>query len=406
VHAFETAVVVFGTLLMGGALLSGIAHRSFLSLTALFVIAGFVLGHGGLEVLDFDRESGFVKQLAIVALIVILFRDGLEVEKEMLQRAWHLPVRNLAIGMPITCGVIALATKALTDLGWTESFLVGALLSPTDPVLSSSVVTNPRVPRIVRHSLNLESGLNDGLALAPVLALAAALRLDDQDFTWWTFVLQDVGLGVVFGVGCALIASVLLPRQGIPDHQRALYGLGVAFATYGVTTLPPHGNGIIAVFVAGIVLGIRRPDIRAYVAARSEDIAEIVKLGVFVVFGSLLTFHGLFADGWAAVGIVVVTLLIARPVAIWLALAGTGTDTPTKAFIAWFGPKGVATMTFSLLVLSEPIAQAPRIFDITALVVFCSILAHGLTDQPGSEWLARREAQPGPEPSEMRTPDG
>jgi NhaP-type Na+/H+ or K+/H+ antiporter len=274
-------------------------------------------------------------------------------------------------------------------------------------VLSSSVVTNPRVPRLIRHSLNLESGLNDGLALAPVLALAAALRLDDMNFTWWTFVLQDIGLGVVFGVGCALIASVLLPREGIPDHQRALYGLGVAFLTYGVTTLPPHGNGVIAVFVAGITLGIRRPDVRAYVAARGEDIVEIVKLGVFVVFGSLLTFHGLFHDGWAAVAIVVVTLLVARPVALWLALAGTGTDTPTKAFMAWFGPKGVATMTFSLLVLSQPVAEGPRIFQIAALVVFCSILAHGLTDQPGSEWIARRsatrEAQPAPAPSGTRT---
>jgi len=411
VHAFETAVVVLGALLVGGALVSGIAHRSFLSLTALFVVAGFILGHGGFEVLDFEQESGFVSQLAIVALIVILFRDGLEVEAEMLQRAWHLPVRNLAIGMPVTAGIIAVAAKVLTDLDWTESFLLGALLSPTDPVLSSSVVTNPRVPRLVRHSLNLESGLNDGLALAPVLALAAALRLDEKDFTWWTFVIQDIGLGVVFGVGCALIASVLLPREGIPDHQRALYGLGVAFLAYGVTTLPPHGNGVIAVFVAGIVLGIRRPDIRAYVAARGEDIIEIVKLGVFVVFGSLLTFHGLFDDGWAAVAIVVATLLVARPVAIWLALAGTRTDTATKGFIAWFGPKGVATMTFSLLVLSQPIAQGERIFNIAALVVFCSILAHGLTDRPGSEWLARRsdatrEGPPAPAPSETRTPAG
>jgi sodium/hydrogen antiporter len=390
VHAFETAVVVLGGLLVLGALVSGIAHRSFLSLTALFVVAGFVLGHGALGVLDFDQQSGFVSQLALVALIVILFRDGLEVEAEMLQTAWRLPARNLAIGMPVTAGIIALAAKWLTDLGWTESFLLGALLSPTDPVLSSSVVTNPRVPRLIRHSLNLESGLNDGLALAPVLALAAALRLDDKEFTWWTFVLQDIGLGVVFGVGCALIASVLLPREGIPDHQRALYGLGVAFLTYGLTTLPPHGNGVIAVFVAGITLGIRRPDVRAYVAARGEDIVEIVKLGVFVVFGSLLTFHGLFSDGWAAVAIVVVTLLLARPVALWLALAGTGTDTPTKAFMAWFGPKGVATMTFSLLVLSQPVAQGGRIFNIAALVVFCSILAHGLTDHPGSEWIARR----------------
>jgi sodium/hydrogen antiporter len=410
VHAFETAVVVLGGLLVLGALVSGIAHRSFLSLTALFVVAGFVLGDGALGVLHFGRQSGFVQQLALVALIVILFRDGLEVEAEMLQKAWHLPVRNLAIGMPVTAGIIAVVAKWLTDLSWTESFLLGALLSPTDPVLSSSVVTNPRVPRLIRHSLNLESGLNDGLALAPVLALAAALRVDDKDFTWWTFVIQDIGLGVVFGVGCALIASVLLPREGIPDHQRALYGLGVAFLTYGVTTLPPHGNGVIAVFVAGITLGIRRPDIRAYVAARGEDIVEIVKLGVFVVFGSLLTFGGLFDDGWAAVAIAVVTLLVARPVALWLALAGTRTDTATKAFMAWFGPKGVATMTFSLLVLSQPVAAGHRIFNLAALVVFCSILAHGLTDQPGSEWIARRtvtrEEQPAPEPSGTRTPVG
>jgi NhaP-type Na+/H+ or K+/H+ antiporter len=390
VHSFETAVVVLGALLVLGALVSGVAHRSFLSLTALFVVAGFALGHGGLEVLDFDQRSGFVSQLAIVALIVILFRDGLEVEAEMLQRAWHLPVRKLAIGMPVTAAIIAAAAHLLTNLGWTESFLLGALLAPTDPVLSSSVVTNPRVPRLIRHSLNLESGLNDGLALPAVLAFAAALRLDDNDFTWWTFVLQDVGLGVVYGVGCALIASVLLPRQGIPDHQRALYGLGVAFLTYGATVLEPHGNGVIAVFVAAITLGIRRPDIRAAVAARADDIIEIVKLGIFVVFGSLLTFHGLFEDGWAAVAIVVVTLLVARPVALWLALAGTGTDTPTKAFMAWFGPKGVATMTFSLLVLSQPIAEGERIFHIAALVVFCSILVHGLTDRVGTEWIARR----------------
>jgi NhaP-type Na+/H+ or K+/H+ antiporter len=407
VHSFETAVVVLGALLVLGALVSGVAHRSFLSLTALFVVAGFLLGHGWLEVLDFDQQSGFVKELAVVALIVILFRDGLEVEAEMLQQAWHLPARNLAIGMPVTCGIIAVATHVLTDLDWTESFLLGALLSPTDPVLSSSVVTNPRVPRLIRHSLNLESGLNDGLALAPVLALAAALRLDEQDFRWWTFVIQDVGLGVVFGLGCALIASVLLPREGIPDHHRALYGLGVAFLTYGATTLPPHGNGVIAVFVAGITLGIRRPDIRAYVEARSQDLIEIVKLGIFVVFGSLLTLHGLFDDGWAAVAIVVVTLLVARPVALLLALAGTRTDNATKAFMAWFGPKGVATMTFSLLVLSQPIAHGERIFNIAALVVFCSILAHGLTDQPGSEWIASRgatrEEPPAPVPSETRT---
>src|ERR671920_2523845 len=320
----ETALTVLGLLLVAGALGSGIARRSFLSLTAVFVLVGVVLGRGGLEVLRFDATGGFVSTLAVVALVVILFRDGLEVEAEMLRREWHLPLRKLLLAMPITAAIVAVAAAALTDLSWTEAFLLGALLSPTDPVLSSSVVTNPRVPRVVRHSLNLESGMNDGLALPAVLALIAALEVSGGDFVWWRFVLQDVTLGFAYGVVVGLLASVALPRGGglteaIPAHQKALYAPGVAFLTYGLTTLPPHGNGFIAVYVCAITLGIRRPDIRGYVAARADDIVEVVKLGIFVVFGSLLTLDGLFRDGWAAVAIVVVTLLVARPVAVAIA---------------------------------------------------------------------------------------
>src|ERR671935_288408 len=240
--SYETAATVLGALLVGGALLSGIARRSFLSLTAIFVLIGVILGRGGFEVLDIAPRSTFVRDLAITALVLILFRDGLEVEAEMLQKAWHLPFRNLVLAMPITAGIVAVGTKALTDLGWTESFLVGALLSPTDPVLSSSVVTNPRVPRVIRHSLNLESGLNDGLALPPVLALVAALEVSGGHFVWWRFVLQDV------------------------------------------------------------------------------------------------------------------TLLVARPIAVAIALAGTRVSRVALGFMAWFGPKGVATMTFSLLVLASDVA--------------------------------------------------
>jgi NhaP-type Na+/H+ or K+/H+ antiporter len=268
-------------------------------------------------------------------------------------------------------------------------------------VLSSSVVTNPRVPRIIRHSLNLESGLNDGLALPPVLALVAALEVGNNHFVWWKFVLQDVTLGVLFGVAIGLAAAWLMPRgdwkESIPPHQRALYALGVAFLTYGVTVSPPHGNGVIAVFVCAITLGIRRPDLRHYFETRSDDIIEVVKLGVFVVFGSLLTLDGLFGDGWAAVGIAAVTLLVARTVAVFAALVGTRVDTATKAFMAWFGPKGVATMTFSLLVLNADIVQGARIFNLAALVVMASIVLHGLSDTAGSDWIARRAEQPGGE---------
>ena len=396
VDFLEEPLAVFGALLMLGELVSGIARRSFLSLTAAFVVAGFLLGQGGIGVLDLDPTSDFVQGLAVVALVLILFRDGLEVEQEMLQKAWHLPLRKLVLAMPLTCVLVALITHTVTDLDWTESFLVGALLSPTDPVLSSAVVTNPRVPRMVRHSLNLESGLNDGLALPAVLAFSAAAAAD-TDFVWYEFVVQDVGLGLVTGLVVAFVASKLMPKttalgQEVSPHQKSMYGLGVAFAAYGAATLPPEGNGFIAVFVAAIAFGIWRPDIRRCFETRAEDIIEVVKLGVFLVFGAIFTLDTLFEDGWATVAIAVFTLLVARPVAIFVALAGSRqVDLGEKAFMAWFGPKGVATMTFALFVLGSTVPGGDRIAVIAALTVFLSIIAHGLTDQPGAEWIARRD---------------
>jgi NhaP-type Na+/H+ and K+/H+ antiporter len=169
-----------------------------------------------------------------------------------------------------------------------------------------------------------------------------------------------------------------------------LYALGVAFAAYGAAVAVPNGNGLIAVFTAAIVLGILRPDLSACFEQRSEDIIELVKLGIFVVFGALLTFDGLFGDGVAAVAIAAFTLLVARPVAVFAALAGTGTSRATKAFMSWFGPKGVATMAFSLFVLSSSITEGDRIFNIAALTVFISIVAHGITDTAGANWIAER----------------
>jgi NhaP-type Na+/H+ or K+/H+ antiporter len=403
---FDESMVVLGLLLVAGSLISGVARRNFLSLTAVFVVAGFILGTGGFEVLEFDPRSGFVEILAVVALILILFRDGLEVDAEMLQREWRLPLRKLALAMPLTGVLVACAAKILTDLSWTEALLLGALLSPTDPVLSSSVVTNARVPRLIRHSLNLESGMNDGLALPAVLALLADLVADSGDFVWWKFILQDISIGLLTGVAIGYVASLIMPRKvalgyEITPHQKSLYALGTAFAAYGIAVLQPEGNGFIAVFVCAITLGILRPDIRESFERRSEDVIEIVKLGIFVVFGSLLTFGGLFDDDLAAVGIVVFTLLVARPVAIFTALTGTRIDTASKAFMAWFGPKGVASMTFALLVLAEGIPSGERIFNLAALTVFCSIIVHGLTDTAGVNWIADRA---GPRPARAARP--
>jgi len=398
-HSFDVAAVVLGGLLVAGALISELVNRSFVSLAAVFVVTGFVLGHGAIGVLDFARDSGFVSQLATVALIVILLRDGLEVDGEMLRSSWHLPARKLIAAMPLTTALVAVAVKLLIGLSWTEAFLVGALLSPTDPVLSSNVVTNPRVPAVVRGSLNLESGLNDGLALPAVLALAQALA-PSSHFVVWRFVCENLGFGFGVGIVVGLIAS-LTPTRPIAAHQQALFALGAAFTAYGGAVLLPNGNGLIAVFVAAIVLGIRRPDMREAFARQSLDLVEIVKLGIFAVFGSLLTWHGLSSPGWAGLGVAALTLLVARPIAVMCSLVSTPTDLATRGFMAWFGPKGVATMTFSLLILSENLHNGTTIFDLAALTVIVSVFAHGVTDRAGSEWMGahaeRAAAKAGPQ---------
>ncbi len=392
---FEIALIVLGALLVIGALLSGYVKRSFLSLTALYVLAGFALGQGGLGVLDFNAEEGFVDELAILALVVILFRDGLEVEAELLAKQWHLPLRKLIIAMPITAAIITLAGHFIVGLSWLEAALLGALLSPTDPVLSSAVVTNLRVPRLIRNSLNLESGLNDGLALALIIPVAAALKGGDDGTVWWQFMLEDISIGVVAGIALGYLASLLIPRSGqgsgIPDHQKVLYALGVALLSYGILSFAGHGNAFIAVYVCAITLGVRRADIRDYFSSGAEEIVELVKLGIFVVFGSILTVQALFASGWAAVAVVVITLTVARTAGVWLSLIGNREklSTQTKAFMSWFGPKGVATMTYSLFLLAMGIPGATEVTNLAALCVVTSIIAHGLTDTPGANWIGR-----------------
>ena len=238
--------------------------------------------------------------------------------------------------------LVAVAAKLLTDLGWTESFLVGALLSPTDPVLSSAVITNPRVPRLVRHSLNLESGLNDGLALPAVLAFTAAAA-GNEDSSGGSSCFRTCRGGAVRprgGVcGVAPDAAGTSPRpcDQLPPEGALRAGRGLRRVRHG--DLPPEGNGFIAVFVAAIALGIWRPDIRECFESQSEDIVEIVKLGVFVVSARSSRSTGCCRRVGGR-GDRAFTLGVARPVAVFAALAGSRqVDSASKAFMAWFGPR-------------------------------------------------------------------
>lgn len=383
--------MLIGIALIIGALLSGLAHRSFLSLAAVFVVLGFLAGRSGLEFIIIDPHSEFIHVLATLALIVILFSDGLEVDKGLLVKHWRLPARKLFLAMPLTCLFVTVSCYFLTNLTWLESALVGALLSPTDPVLTSAIISNKKVPERIRHSLNLESGLNDGLALPAVITLIAALALD-SGFAWWQFLLQDLLLGIGVGLAVAFVAVRIFPStiKNLEGHNKSLLALGVVATTYGLASAV-HGNGLIAVFVGSVLFGIYRRDVSEAFEHMARDIIELVKLAIFLFFGASLSLHILTGEGIGALLLVIVALVAARPLAILLSLVKTDLTFQDKLFMGWFGPKGIATIAFSLLVLAnQNIQRGEEIFHIAALAVVISIFAHGLSDSYGANWISKR----------------
>jgi NhaP-type Na+/H+ or K+/H+ antiporter len=328
-----------------------------------------------------------------LALILTLFSDGLFVESELLRQHWGPPARALVIAMPVTLVLLALAAKALfTELTWAEAFLLGAVLSPTDPVVTSAVVTAERVPRVIRHTLNLESGLNDGLALPFVLFFLALSTSEGSPGGEAGELIAEAAVGALLGVGLAFVAGRLLPNLPggtmQPKYEGA-YALGLGLLAFGLADVT-YGNGLIAAFVAGIALAAARQDIPEAFSEFNESVSAVFQIATFFVFGALIVATGWEGSTWKLAVFIAFALLVARPAAVFLSFVGVQMPGPHKLFIAWFGPKGVASMLFALLVLNSSAPDRTLVFDVASFVILASIFAHGLTDTVGARWIERR----------------
>jgi NhaP-type Na+/H+ or K+/H+ antiporter len=389
---FGDALLIVGLLLAVAASLSGVMRGTVLSISVLSVTLGIVLALT--DVVSVEARDQAIVSLVELALVLTLFSDGLVLERELLRVHWAPPVRALALAMPITLCLLALCAHTLfSELTWPEALLLAAVLSPTDPVVTSTVVTAQRVPAVIRHTLNLESGLNDGLALPFVLffIIFASPTGDAGDEAFR--LTGEAAFGALLGVVLGLIGGRLhhrIPGGGITRRYEGIYALGLGLTAYGLADVT-FGNGFIAVFVCGIVLGAAEHEIPETFVAFSENISAILQVMTFLVFGALIVAIGYEGSIWALLGFIPFALLVARPAAVLLSLAGTRLPRPQKAFVAWFGPKGVASMLFALFVLdSEVGATATLIFDVAAFTILASILAHGLTDTVGATWIEKR----------------
>ncbi len=389
---FGEALLIIGVLLAVGAGLSGWLHGTVLSISVLSVATGVGLARTG--AISTDPGSDVVVFAVELALVLTLFADGLFVEDELLRRYWGPPARALVVAMPVTLVLLALAGKLLfSELSWAEAFLLGAVLSPTDPVVTSAVVTAERVPRTIRHTLNLESGLNDGLALPFVLFfLAASIPGGGGAATEAGRLLGEAVLGGAIGVGLALLAGrllPLLPGGGMTHKYEGTYALGLGFLAFGIADTT-YGNGLIASFVAGIVLAFTRHEIPATFRDFNEGVSAMFQIVTFFLFGALIVATGWDGSIVALAAFILFALLVARPTAVLISFVGVDLPRPEKFFIAWFGPKGVASMLFALLVLNSADPHRTLVFDIASFVILASIFAHGLTDTVGARWIERK----------------
>jgi NhaP-type Na+/H+ or K+/H+ antiporter len=388
---FAEAVLIVGLILALTAYLSGLFHGTVLSISVLSVLAGIVLAKGG--VLEASPGADSVVFLVEIALLLTLFADGLYAERELLRREWHAPARALVIAMPITLLLLALAAKSLFgELTWPEAFLLGAVLSPTDPVVTSTVVTSRNVPRLIRHTLNLESGLNDGLALPLVLFFLVLATHEGGALSEGGQLLGEVAVGGAIGIAVAVVGGWSLSRApggSIVRKYEGVYGLGLAFFSFGLAEVA-YGNGLIAAFVAGMALAAGRIELPETFGRFNETVSGAFQVMTFVVFGALIVATGWFDGSNLALGaFIVFALVVARPAAVLLSFIGISLPRSQKLFIAWFGPKGVASMLFALLVVNSSDANRTLVFDIAGFVILSSILAHGLTDTVGANWLQR-----------------
>ena len=387
---FTHALLIIGALLAVAAALSGWLHGTVLSISVLSVATGIALSALGVVTVD-PRDEAIIPVIEL-ALLLTLFSDGLIVERELVSTHWRPPARALLVALPVTLVLLALGARLLfPDLSWAEVFLLGAVLAPTDPVVTSTVVSSTRVPQLVRHTLNLESGLNDGLALPLVLILLVlATTGEAPGEAALDQVIETVG-GAAIGLVVAFVGGrslKYLPGGGITRSYEGVYALGLALLAFAAAEVA-HGNGLIAAFVAGMALAFLVPEMPDAFSHFNEDVSAIFQLITFFIFGALIVATSYDGSVLPLVAFIVFALIVARPAAVFLAFAGSALPRAQTLFVAWFGPKGVASMLFALFVLSSGLSDRTLLFEVASFVILASIVAHGLTDTVGAKWIER-----------------
>jgi NhaP-type Na+/H+ or K+/H+ antiporter len=387
-------------------------ERTLVTPAIFFTLTGLVVGPG-LGLVDFPAGGEQIKLLAEATLTLVLFADASRINLRSLRLEYSLPLRLLGVGLPLTivAGTLV-AVGLLPDLSWAEALVLAVSLACTDAALGKAVVTDTRLPSLVRQGLNVESGLNDGICV-PLFFIAIGLAEADASKVTTHYavhlVLEEIGYGILAGLlagaGAALVQRHAVRRGWTETAWIQVYTFAAAVFASGLA-VGFGGSTFIAAFVGGLLFGALRKDSGGDVSHFLEQGSELLNAATFVVFGAAVLGPALHHLGWRVFMYTLLSLTVVRMVPVAIAMVGTRAERPTVVFLGWSGPRGLASIVFGVLVANE--ANLPHEQDILvaiALTVAVSVFAHGLSAGPLTEryvrWYSTRTQVP-PEPMEVR----
>lgn len=388
---------ILAAVLLGYSLISRRLDRLAITAPMVFVAAGILLGPDVLGAIDLELTSETGLLVAEIALVIVLFADAARIDLRVLRGNRNLPARLLGIGMPLTIGLGSLVAALLLDeIELWEAAIIAAVLAPTDAALGQVVVSSERVPQRIRQALNVESGLNDGLSI-PFLFLFVGLAVSEAEVSaqsWLGFAGEQIAFGALVGAGVGLLGGTLVKRAierelMTPTFQQ-LAMIGLAILAWALAE-DASGNGFIAAFSAGLATARITPACGKRILDFTEEEGQLLNLTVFFIFGiSAIGF--LDAAGWEVVLLGLLSLTLIRMLPVAIAMLGTGLRLSSIAFVAWFGPRGLASIILALIVVEEePELPALQVVLATMTVtVLASVFAHGLSARPLVRAYARR----------------
>ncbi len=380
------AAIVAAVVFVWGTL-SARLERYDVTAPIIFVVAGLLLTHGPLAPLGFAPSRELVKVLAEITLVLVLFSDASRVRLRDLRTDLGLCLRLLGIGLPLTIGLGTLLALALFHgMNIWLALLVGAALAPTDAALGAGVMFNPAVPARIRGLLNIESGLNDGIATPVVLvAIAGAATAEHAASAGPAKAVAELALGVLAGVltggAGGFVVNVARRRGWAAGGFAGSAVLALAICAYA-SALALHGNGFIAAFTGGLAYGATGGKRGERLVPYVEETGALVSLLVWLAFGAIAVVPAFDSLTWQTVLYAVLSLTVIRMAPVALALAGIRLGRPAVAFVGWFGPRGLASVVFALLALEDIGQPAEPAVTVIAFTILLSVLAHGLTADP------------------------